>query len=257
MKTESLHCFLTIPHHPEGMEVEEMKRGLYVYAVLLCIFLLLTSSCIKNKESKTYDEEGLLYYTENGEGYHYYANARSNAVEAWFHGIIPETAVKSEGLRFVDYVMEKTRIVIGRTEPFTKDSLLFSITGYNGNKKPYKTYMPDYPASLSGKRDNTNYPNDPPYLLGDFNDDLIVNLIDFSIFVSHYQSSAGQGGYNVVCDISPAVNAVGGIWSEIIDTPYPDGNVNLMDFSNFVKNYQKTHPGEGADSPDNPPGNRP
>ncbi|HPH11966.1 MAG TPA: hypothetical protein PKW59_14005, partial [Thermotogota bacterium] len=29
----------------------------------------------------------------------------------------------------------------------------------------------------------------------------------------------------------------------------------LMDFSNFVKNYQKTHPGEGADSPDNPPGN--
>lgn len=87
------------------------------------------------------------------------------------------------------------------------------------------------------------FPNcDLPTLLGDFDQNGIVNLLDFSLFVNHYGYEEAEPMYDARYDIYPASDTFTGIWSGIFDCALPDGRVNLLDFSLFVKNYGKEFP---------------
>jgi len=79
-------------------------------------------------------------------------------------------------------------------------------------------------------------PNNP-LLLGDFNQDDEVDLIDFVLFVKHYNSRVGDDDYDSIYDIEPAENCFTEEWSNIYDTTYPDGDIDISDFIIFVHNY--------------------
>lgn len=92
---------------------------------------------------------------------------------------------------------------------------------------------------------------DGPVLLGDFNLDEIVDLVDFVAFANHYgsagsvaryQGQISRAVYEEVYDIAPAENRFGGGWADIYDYATPDGQINLFDFVVFGANYGKQVP---------------
>ncbi|MBP6961297.1 MAG: caspase family protein [Thermotogae bacterium] len=97
-----------------------------------------------------------------------------------------------------------------------------------------------------------------PVLLGDFNEDHIVDLLDFVAFANHYNTSASASReYDVLYDIAPAEDRYGGIWAGIYDTCTPNGVINLLDFVVFGSNYGKTEPSETNENPTVPTGPSP
>jgi hypothetical protein len=96
--------------------------------------------------------------------------------------------------------------------------------------------------------------SDGPVLLGDFNEDLIVDLLDFVAFANHYgtSSSSSSRAYDVLYDIAPAEDRYDGVWAGIYDTCTPDGVINLLDFVVFGMNYGKSEPSETNENPSAP-----
>lgn len=73
-------------------------------------------------------------------------------------------------------------------------------------------------------------------LLGDFNGDDTVNVIDFNLFATNYYNS-----YNSIYDVAPAQKSIGD-WSGIYSFVQADGKVNILDFVIFGENYGKSNP---------------
>jgi len=71
-------------------------------------------------------------------------------------------------------------------------------------------------------------------LLGDFNNDNIVNMSDFILFIDAFNGS------NVLYDIAPAEKGSTGDWVNIYSKRTGDGAVDLLDFIIFAQNYGKT-----------------
>ncbi len=71
-------------------------------------------------------------------------------------------------------------------------------------------------------------------LLGDFNNDYTVNVMDFIVFAENY-------GGDIKCDIAPADKGTGD-WEGIFSIKKSDGVVNLLDFVIFAANYGTTVP---------------
>ncbi|HRW93208.1 MAG TPA: hypothetical protein P5560_09705 [Thermotogota bacterium] len=90
---------------------------------------------------------------------------------------------------------------------------------------------------------------DQPVLLGDFDGNDQVNIIDFGLFRQHYGYSSSDPEYDVAYDIAPSQDLFGGEWAGIMDSCEPDGTVNIFDFGTFLKNYGAQAPGGGT-----PPG---
>lgn len=74
-------------------------------------------------------------------------------------------------------------------------------------------------------------------LLGDYNNDDIIDLLDFNLLKSNF------GTTNSAIDIAPAEKGIE-IWSEIYSIKIPDGKVDLKDLIVFVNNYGKKKPEE-------------
>lgn len=72
-------------------------------------------------------------------------------------------------------------------------------------------------------------------LLGDYNNDDIIDLLDFNLLKSNFGTS------NSAIDIAPAEKGIE-IWSEIYSIKIPDGKVDLKDLIVFVNNYGKKKP---------------
>ena len=84
-------------------------------------------------------------------------------------------------------------------------------------------------------------------LLGDFNGDNYVDILDLSLFANHYRTEQGEEGYDVLYDIAPAELGTGN-WSEIYSLCTPDGIVDIRDLSIFANNYRKYKPDELPDN---------
>ncbi|HOO33823.1 MAG TPA: caspase family protein [Thermotogota bacterium] len=93
-----------------------------------------------------------------------------------------------------------------------------------------------------------------PELLGDFDSDDQVDIQDFLAFVTHYNSSSGDGTYETLYDIGPAQDYFKGDWDGIYDVANPDGAVNIIDFIVFANNYGLTKP-TNDNQPPSVPGN--
>jgi hypothetical protein len=85
--------------------------------------------------------------------------------------------------------------------------------------------------------------NGTPVLLGDFDQDDTVSLVDFVSFTNHYGTSR-SAEYGVLYDIAPAEDRYGDGWAGIYDYTNPDGSINLFDFVVFGANYGKQIPAE-------------
>ncbi len=81
-----------------------------------------------------------------------------------------------------------------------------------------------------------------PKLLGDFNDNEKVDLVDFINFAHNYGTVFGDNRYSELYDIAPAEDHYGGRWAGIYDKCDPDGMVDLLDFIIFARNYGKSKP---------------
>lgn len=81
-----------------------------------------------------------------------------------------------------------------------------------------------------------------PLLLGDFNQDNEVSLVDFILFARHYNSKVGDEKYSLVYDIEPAEDCFADAWNNLYDTNYPDGDVDISDFIVFAHNYNSIKP---------------
>ncbi|MCP5456157.1 MAG: PQQ-binding-like beta-propeller repeat protein [Thermotogae bacterium] len=81
------------------------------------------------------------------------------------------------------------------------------------------------------------------FLLGDFNDDENVDLIDFINFAKHYNTVYGDIMYDQLYDIGPAEKG-SELWKDIycvVDSER-SREIELMDFMVFTNNYKKSVP---------------
>ena len=83
-----------------------------------------------------------------------------------------------------------------------------------------------------------------PKLLGDFNGSNKVDLPDFIFFARRYGSANGENNYEETYDIAPAEDKYQGVWAGIYDSCTPDGEIDLVDFIIFARNYGKEKPNE-------------
>lgn len=82
-------------------------------------------------------------------------------------------------------------------------------------------------------------------LLGDGNDDDIIDIFDFNQFVKCFGTKNTDENYNLKYDIYPSEIVVEDGWNDIYNVSNPDGMINLADFTIFVKNFGKTKPKYG------------
>ena len=90
-----------------------------------------------------------------------------------------------------------------------------------------------------------------PRLLGDFDSNEIVDIMDFINFARNYGRSEEDDRFEGAYDIAPAVDMYGGIWGGIYDRSDPDGNVDITDFIIFARNYGKKKPYDPPTAPVN------
>mgnify|MGYP000455391515 CR=1 FL=1 len=83
-----------------------------------------------------------------------------------------------------------------------------------------------------------------PKLIGDFDNSNKVDLPDFIFFARRYGSENGDNNYEETYDIAPAEDKYQGVWAGIYDSCTPDGEINLVDFIIFARNYGKEKPNE-------------
>lgn len=91
-----------------------------------------------------------------------------------------------------------------------------------------------------------------PVLLGDFNDDGLVDVSDLALFSQRYGQESGDVLYSVLYDIGPAEDYYGGVWTGILDQNEPDGVIGLEDLMVFAKNFSKALPQESNHPPSSP-----
>ena len=83
-----------------------------------------------------------------------------------------------------------------------------------------------------------------PFLLGDFDQNEQVELNDLTLFSNKYLTQMGDVDFNGIYDIGPAQNTFSNGWEQIIDTPFPDGQVDVQDFFVLGQNYLRTKPSD-------------
>ncbi|KAF2956887.1 PQQ-binding-like beta-propeller repeat protein [Marinitoga sp. 38H-ov] len=82
-----------------------------------------------------------------------------------------------------------------------------------------------------------------PKLLGDFNNDNIVDISDVKAFANYSNTKEGNSSYDEAYDIAPAYNMYKKEgWENIYDTSFSDGSIDINDFSIIAANFDKSKP---------------
>ncbi|KUK93584.1 MAG: Leucine Rich Repeat domain protein (Modular protein), partial [Thermotogales bacterium 46_20] len=85
-----------------------------------------------------------------------------------------------------------------------------------------------------------------PILLGDFNNDGIVNSKDLAMFAPHYKKKYDprDDPKNEIAmfDIGPASKGFGGVWSNIFTESERDGSINIFDLTVLAQNFYYEKP---------------
>jgi len=218
--------------------MKRMKRWAYLAGVLL---MMLIVGCVKQGEKQ--EAWGIEWVEENG-GYGIYLQHSAQLLEITFSGLLEETRIKTINGETLSLTFQRagdTHLLLGKKSgSFGAGERLLKITGTMPSiRKVEKVQDWETQATVAGKE---RAECAAPVLLGDITEDGVVNLLDFSLFVQAYGTTAGQESYAIQADIYPASQAFGGAWSDIWSCAQPDGIINLLDFGTFVNNYGKTAP---------------
>eukprot|EP00831_Metopus_contortus_P051286 TRINITY_DN43048_c0_g1_i1.p1 TRINITY_DN43048_c0_g1~~TRINITY_DN43048_c0_g1_i1.p1 ORF type:complete len:379 (-),score=60.26 TRINITY_DN43048_c0_g1_i1:6-1142(-) len=215
-----------------------MKKRILSYLLFVSILITL-SSCAGSKLSVN---KGDISIKKNDNGYSVIANGIYEGVEILFDGIIDmeEVRTSSDVLKIVQNSNGKTYVAVCKTDEVFKSGSELMLLEVENVPNVLETICVRK-SSASNFKVNSRDAN--PILLGDFDGNQIVNLIDFMIFRQKYRTATGDGVYEELYDISPAEDVFDGIWEGIYDTKLPDGVVNILDFIIFKRNYKKNTSG--------------
>lgn len=219
-----------------------MKRFKKVLLFTMCCLMLLMAGCVENEESKK--EEQILEARETGivsvrkeEGITIISKGEVCAGEYEIDGVFSENdiLIGKDKLKIVIPQKNKTLVlIVKKNGVIKKGEKIFSL------KRKENIYLKEKEAVTENELENKNYKKNRAVaeniLLGDFNLDGIVDIKDQMLFKEHYGEN-----YETKYDISPAILGTGS-WSDIYSSCTPDGQVNILDFIIFGRNYGKVNP---------------
>lgn len=205
-----------------------MKKN---YFSFLCIvFLVFFTGCFeKNTENDMKIGEGIFIELEN-EYVNVYTKEKLLSAEFELKGDITEEDIKVSS----NYLHLKQKI---NNEILLATAFLYEKED-NISFKIKKTDKMEINIKNSIKKDNL-YNNDikrnsEPKLLGDFNFDMCVDLMDFNLLKQNF----GKKGDNI-CDIAPALKGTDGPYKDVYAFSTPDLKVDLQDLTVFSNNFGK------------------
>lgn len=205
-----------------------MKKML-IMRILLLALLILLAACVNVKE-----DEGKLAAVKSENGLEIVLSEKVVGATVKLEGKIPQERVKIENgkLKMVRYEGDTTLISItGNGEEFNN---LFEIVGMEVKGAVLIESCKSSDFAINNKKAVRS----GEILLGDFNFDKTVDILDFKIFKEFYSTT--QSLY----DIAPAEKGSTAGWTDIYTVAAKDGKVNILDFCVFSYNYLKVIPVE-------------
>jgi cyclomaltodextrin glucanotransferase len=205
-----------------------MKKMLIMRIMLLALLILL-AACVNVKE-----DEGKLTVVKKESGIEVILGEKAIGATVKIEGKVDEKNIKIESgkLKMVRYEQDTTLISItGNGEEFNN---LFEVVGVEIKG----IVLVESCKSIDLVIKNKKAVRKGEILLGDFNGDKTVDIVDFKIFKEFYGTT--QGLY----DIAPANKGIISGWEDIYSIVAKDGKVNILDLCVFSYNYLKVIPVE-------------
>jgi len=213
-----------------------------VFSILFYSLLLFSVSCSNTGPFGDYER---VVFVQNPDGVVCLTKAQMLGIVLEFDviGGVKEIAFPSELLRIERRSPSGVSLSITeRQKPLSSGLVLFFLPNVTLEQVSIRSIQTVVSIPLLDEKAKTPR-NGSPVLLGDFNQDDTVSLLDFVEFANHYGASR-SAGYSEVYDIAPAEDRYGGEWAGIYDYAVPDGFINLFDFVVFGANYGKQDPEE-------------
>lgn len=198
--------------------------------VFVFLFIFVLSGCIREKESISYNDK-ILAEKENGVTV-IYTKDNLMGIEVSVKGEISESniIVSDDKIKVVYFDGERTNIAVAsKNEEININQEIVRITSGDIESIDVSEFVKTISVKSSAK-DKKEIK-----LLGDYDNNKIVDLNDFLIFKQNY------GKENSMVDIAPALKGTGDA-QDIYCKNYGDGAVNLKDLVVFSLNFGKTVP---------------
>jgi glycosidase len=218
-----------------------MKIKSKILSSLILLIAVLLSGCFGNENSNQDSAKGVRI-TRTGNGLFVMAAGSFEGIEIEIDRAVSTEDMKIENLAIVKKEKNKTIIsIVKPSKEVSEGELLFAI--YNENKGlniKVNEIITSAKADEIYKKEAKNIAKRAvgDILVGDFNIDGIVDVTDFNLFKEGYGVT-----YGLKYDIAPALMASSDSkWSDIYSKSTPDGNINILDFIIFGRNYGKTNP---------------
>lgn len=205
-----------------------MKKA-FLFLILFSMFLL--SACMKDGSERKDNAQGVNLYRK-GSTVTVVAKNDCSALEVLLSNDVNVDMIKLENNFSVIRQTEKgTLIALAKMGGIKEGEELFTLNGIENvvDVKVVEVANEQNMTSENLKR------NGSEILLGDFNNDDVVDVMDFNIFKNKFGSS------DVNYDIGPASKGTGS-WADIYCYGTKDAKVDLKDLVVFVANFGKTKP---------------
>ncbi len=220
------------------------KTGLFAISVVVLAFL---TSCIMSDNVHERDFTGVVAIKDAAVTT-FIAKEPITAIHVEISNLsrTPEIFSEKNTLEF-SYMHENSAvIVIGFREMVLAGESLFHLTDLPGLELDdlFIEYAGVSPL-LASSGDSSL---EEPRLIGDFNGDGVVDIVDFGRFVGAYLSKKGDARFSADYDINTSEWAYGGVWTNIYSfqpPDAPDDQIDIKDFGIFIGNYQRRHPYRG------------
>lgn len=196
----------------------------------ILVFVLILSGCIREKDSISYNDK-ILVEKEN-EVTVIYSKESLVGIEVSVKGEISESniIVSNDKIKVVCFDGEKTNISIAsKTEEINANEEIIRIASVDIETVEVSEFIKTINVK-NGIEDKKEIK-----LLGDYDNNKIVDLNDFLIFKQNY------GKENSIVDIAPASKGAGAA-KDIYCKNYGDGLVTLKDLVVFAANFGKKVP---------------
>ncbi|MGM0508701.1 MAG: alpha-amylase family glycosyl hydrolase [Fusobacteriota bacterium] len=204
--------------------------------LLVLILILSFTGCFKNEEEPK--EVMATGKVENGK-FIVRSNVIMDGVELIINGDInsDEIAEGNEIIKMINKNETETNIYLAKNDSkIIKGDELFSIDVDSEIDFKVENIVNLESSQNIQKRASTDI------LLGDFNNDNTVDLLDLNTFANNFDTIDTDSDYNIIYDIAPAEKGID-FWGDIYSKVSPDGKVDLLDFVIFARNFGKSTPG--------------
>ena len=203
-----------------------MKKKIFLLALSL---LLAGVGCVKEEKK---EESKILELVKEGDRISVVSNDEFMGGEFIINKKLSKEQIVCSDDKLEIVLLEENKTVVTIASKYNEIKSGDTVFSINGDDEGLIVESRELLGSKSVVASNVRGDN---ILLGDFDGNKMVNLVDFVKFKESY------GGKDIKYDIAPASKG-SGIWSNIYSTSIPDGDINLKDFVVFANNYGKAEP---------------